>query len=271
MPESKTQSVDTIKLVPLLLNSWKKASGPRASKLTKRNPLSGREWGAKLSAALFKEDERELERLLQSVSWVANELKPNISQTRTLSQMLIRAVRFAVRQTVLQAELCSLALTDELTGLFNRRGFLELAVHQLKMARRTSQGALLFYCDMDGLKQINDVCGHDEGDLALLRAAAALKSSFRDSDILARIGGDEFAVLAMEGAGLNCDVMFDRLEGTLRQSGEIASRYELSMSVGVARFDPRRPISMRELMRLADQDMYKQKSKRKKFCLVPGA
>ena len=75
----------------------------------------------------------------------------------------------------------------------------------------------------------------------------------------------------MEGAGLNCGVMLDRLEGTLRQSGEIASRYELSMSVGVARFDPRRPISMRELMRLADQDMYKQKSRRKKFCLVPGA
>src|SRR2546427_9053792 len=175
--------------------------------LTKRNPLSGREWGAKLSAALLKEDERELERLLHSVSWVANELKPNISQTRTLSQMLIRAVRFALRQTVRQAELCSLALTDELTGLFNRRGFLELAVHQLKMARRTSQGALVFYCDMDGLKQINDDCGHDEGDLALLRAAAALKSSFRDSDILARIGGHEFSVLAMEGAGLNCGVM----------------------------------------------------------------
>jgi two-component system cell cycle response regulator len=101
----------------------------------------------------------------------------------------------------LQAELGNLALTDELTGLYNRRGFMALAERQLKIGRRSGRGMLLFVMDVDRLKQINDSFGHFEGDRALKRTAEVLEETFRDSDVLARLGGDGFAVPAVEASG----------------------------------------------------------------------
>jgi GGDEF domain-containing protein len=98
---------------------------------------------------------------------------------------------------VVERELAALqlAVVDELTQLCNRRGFDHLSSYALKMCRRLGKPALLLYLDLDGFKRINDNLGHSEGDQALREFAVALKHAFRTSDVLGRIGGDEFAVL----------------------------------------------------------------------------
>jgi len=126
---------------------------------------------------------------------------------------------------------------------------------------------LLFYCDVDNLKKINDSYGHREGDLAIIRAADALELAFRDSDVLARLGGDEFAVLALDSSVQSQGIILRRLEKNLKESSASEKRYELSLSVGVARLDPKHAVSLGELMSQADQAMYEQKRSRSSSCL----
>lgn len=209
--------------------------------------------------------DNELGHILHEVDEISDTLKPDANHTQTLSNALQRAVWCAVKQSLLDRELRSLALTDDLTGLYNRRGFLASATQQLKLARRNSHGILLFFGDVDNLKQINDSYGHGEGDLALIRVADALERTFRDSDILARLSGDEFAVLASEASTRNEEVILRRLEKNLKKSNENESRYELTLSVGAVRFDPRHPVSLGELMLQADQAMYEQKRSKAKI------
>jgi len=172
---------------------------------------------------------------------------------------------------MLQAEMGSLALRDELTGVYNRRGFLALAERQLKLGRRSGRAILVFFADVDGLKQINDKFGHAEGDLALVRAAQVLEKTFRDSDVIARFGGDEFAVLALEVSGHSEATIRARLEQNLKELNARHSLYTLSISLGAARFDPaspRSPESIEQLMIRADEGMYEEKRQRSKPFLV---
>jgi diguanylate cyclase (GGDEF)-like protein len=125
---------------------------------------------------------------------------------------------------------------------------------------------LLLFCDLDNFKRINDSYGHREGDLALVRTADALGEVFRDSDIVARLGGDEFAVLALEVSKESQDVILRRLEKSLKKANATEPRYELSLSVGVARFDPHCSVSLGELMALADRAMYEKKRSRLQPC-----
>ncbi len=202
----------------------------------------------------------ELDRLLNELNEISNALRSHASpDIQALSESLLRAVRGAIRQSLLDKELCSLALTDDLTGLQNRRGFLALAGQQLKQAHRSGQKFLLFACDLNNLKLINDSYGHQEGDYAIVRATEALKHTFRTSDILGRLGGDEFCVLALEASIQNKESILERLKDNLRRLNPGESRYPLSLSVGVARFDPRKPVPLQELMAQADRAMYQQK------------
>jgi len=160
--------------------------------------------------------------------------------------------------------LLALSLTDELTGLYNRRRFFVLTEQCLKVAIRTKKRSLLLYIDMDDLKWINDHYGHNEGDHALIDLAGILKKTFRDSDIIARIGGDEFVVL-LESTGENDEILMTRLYENMKDHhAEGTRRYELSISVGAAQFDPENPISIDELLSKADTLMYAQKRKRSK-------
>ena len=203
---------------------------------------------------------KELDRLLNELNDISNALKSHESpDIQNLSESLLRAVRGAIRQSLLDKELCSLALTDELTGLHNRRGFLALAGQQLKQAHRSGQQVLMFSCDLDNLKTINDSYGHHEGDQAIIRTAEALRNTFRNSDILARFGGDEFCVLAFEASVQHEELILDRLKENLHRASAGESRYSLSLSVGLARFDPRMPASLQDLMAEADSAMYQQK------------
>ncbi len=210
-----------------------------------------------LSSALRSED-KQLDDILHALEEISRRLKSAGPDFENLSDALRRAAWGAFQQALLDRELCYLAITDDLTGLYNRRGFLASATHQLKVAQRNGQNLLLFFCDIDNLKRINDSCGHREGDLALIRAADALKKTFRESDLLARLGGDEFAALATE-AGQNQEVILSRLEENLQNSNADESHASLCLSVGLARFDPKCPTSLGELMSRADQAMYEYK------------
>jgi diguanylate cyclase (GGDEF)-like protein len=160
--------------------------------------------------------------------------------------------------------LLALSLTDELTGLYNRRRFFVLAEQYLKVAIRTRKRSLLLYIDMDDLKWINDQCGHNEGDQALIHLSQILKKTFRESDIIARIGGDEFVVL-LESDVENDEMLITRLYENIKDCNAKGSQsYKLSISVGAAPFDPENPISIDELLSKADTLMYAQKRKRPK-------
>jgi diguanylate cyclase (GGDEF)-like protein len=167
------------------------------------------------------------------------------------------------RQRVLE-ELRTLSLSDELTGLYNRRGFFILAEQQIKIAARTRRGMLLVSADLDGLKGINDRFGHHEGDRALVDAAQILRQSFRESDILSRIGGDEFVVLITEKPEINEEVLFGRLRKNLEVYNRKVQRpYSFFISMGVATFDPQNPVTLNELLVQADKSMYRNKKHNK--------
>jgi two-component system cell cycle response regulator len=157
----------------------------------------------------------------------------------------------------------TLLLTDELTGVYNRRGFLALSEHQLKMARRQMSGIYMLYADLDDLKGINDNWGHSEGDLALIDIANILRNNFRESDVIARIGGDEFVVIPMGAAGDNVDIIIDRLQKAVDLHNSVSNRsYRLSMSAGAALYDPASPCSIEELLAQGDKSMYERKKNR---------
>ena len=154
----------------------------------------------------------------------------------------------------------SLALIDELTGIYNRRGFLTLGEHYLKIVRRQKRGVYMLYADFDDLKKINDTWGHQEGDLALIETANVLKNNFRESDIIARIGGDEFVVIPVGTTLDSVDIVFARLNKAIEiNNSESTHAYRLSLSVGIAFYDPEHPVSIEELLAQADKSMYDRK------------
>lgn len=210
--------------------------------------------------AILLAKHNELDQLLEELSEISIALKSKSSpDIQGLSESLMHAVRGAVRQALLDKELCSLALTDDLTGLQNRRGFLALAGQQLKQAQRNMQELLVFSIDVDNLKLINDRYGHHEGDTALTRIAHALRQTFRNSDILARLGGDEYFALALEASVQNERSIVGRLKDNLDRAHAGEARYALSVSIGVARFNPRHSATLEQLMEEADQRMYRAK------------
>ena len=160
----------------------------------------------------------------------------------------------------MEEKIRTLSLTDPLTGLYNRRGFLTLAEQQLKIAKRTKIGLLLLFTDLDGMKWINDNLGHKKGDEALIEAANVLKKVFREADIVARVGGDEFSVLAVGIKMEDSRIIEDRLQYQIGINNSRENRdYSLSMSVGMAYNDPENPTTIDELMSHADVLMYEQK------------
>lgn len=153
------------------------------------------------------------------------------------------------------------ALRDDLTGLHNRRGLLHVMDALMKLGIRAERALSLVYIDMDDMKKINDTFGHAEGDQALVDAAYVLQANLRESDFIARIGGDEFCVVLSGGNEVQDRAAVARIADAVRRHNATAGRsYELSFSVGVARFDPARPSTIEELLREADAAMYRDKA-----------
>lgn len=180
-------------------------------------------------------------------------------EVKSLSQVLC----YAIERHRQQEELRSKSFIDELTGLYNRRGFFVLVEQQLKLAIRNKKGCVLLFFDLDHLKQINDTHGHAEGDKALFQVGETLRATFRKSDIMARIGGDEFAVLAIEANAGSPHLLLARLQDKLKDCNDQKNlSFEISLSSGAAIFDPHAPCSFEQLMEDADRVMYKDKRHR---------
>ena len=172
-------------------------------------------------------------------------------------------VRDITERKKFQERLRAMAIKDELTGLYNRRGFITLAEQQLKYSDRDKKKSMLAFIDLDGMKRINDVWGHEEGDRALINTAKILKQVFRRSDIAARIGGDEFAVLASDVTAKMQDILLGRLRQILDVHNAQEGRdYKLSMSIGSSFYEPDNPCSIDELMSQADKLMYEDKRRK---------
>ena len=154
----------------------------------------------------------------------------------------------------------SKSLRDELTGLYNRRGFLDTAREQLTSASKTGRTALLFFVDLNGMKQINDRLGHEQGDRALVETADVLRTTFRGSDVLARLGGDEFVALLVDGHPSQLALFTERVQREIQaRNAQPGRAYQLSASIGCAPFDPTEPTGVDALLARADASMYEQK------------
>lgn len=158
-----------------------------------------------------------------------------------------------------EEHLLELSITDELTGLRNRRGFFALAGQQLKQAIRAKQVIYLLYADIDDFKSINDRFGHKEGDRLLLDVAATMVECCRESDVISRFGGDEFVVLPVGTTAEEFDSIVERFNRAFKQVQTNGRGYNVSISFGMARFDPEKPGSLDDLISVADTSMYEQK------------
>ena len=165
----------------------------------------------------------------------------------------------------LEEKLRAMSIVDDLTGVYNRRGFITLAQQQLKLADRTRKRMDLFFIDLDGMKRINDELGHKEGDVAIVETAGILRRTFRKSDIIGRLGGDEFAVLAIDsGNGSKGEDLEGRLHAILESHNKPESRkFKLSLSVGAVSYDPDNPAALDHLIAKADKLMYEEKMSKK--------
>lgn len=157
----------------------------------------------------------------------------------------------------------SLSLTDNLTGLYNHRGFFAFADQYAKTIKRSGNNLLFVFADMDGLKKINDTLGHNTGSEALVETAQILRSSFRETDIVARVGGDEFTVLASVSSDQNAEQLFERLQQNVESFNEENKRdYKISLSAGFVLVEPMDNQSIEELLAKADALMYQQKKRK---------
>jgi diguanylate cyclase (GGDEF)-like protein/PAS domain S-box-containing protein len=169
-----------------------------------------------------------------------------------------------------EAAIQALSVVDELTGLYNRRGFLAFSEQHLTSIQRTNKSLMVVYADLDGLKQINDSFGHMEGDRALTKTAELLTETFRSSDVLGRLGGDEFTVFAAVEPEGGVDSAMDRLNRKFAAFNATKMvPYKLSVSVGLAIMNPNEAETVEELMARADKAMYENKRRRKMTLELP--
>lgn len=156
------------------------------------------------------------------------------------------------------------ALRDELTGLHNRRGLLHVMDALMKLGARAGRPLSLVYVDLDHMKAINDTHGHQAGDRALIDLARLLQRNLRESDFISRIGGDEFCIILSGGDEPQDRAAVARIEAAVRAHNAEARRpYELSLSIGRARFDPENPCTVEELLSAADAAMYRDKASKR--------
>jgi diguanylate cyclase (GGDEF)-like protein/PAS domain S-box-containing protein len=172
-----------------------------------------------------------------------------------------KAAETALRQR--EEQLRMLSLSDDLTGLYNRRGLFALGEHTMRIARRRARRLGIIYIDVDSLKTINDRFGHAQGDEALRMAADVVRASVRESDVVGRIGGDEFVILAEDDTGFTQDLV-ERLRRRLERANAKAGRpFRLSLSIGAVDWEPGEQATLQELIERADQRMYDDKRARR--------
>jgi diguanylate cyclase (GGDEF)-like protein/PAS domain S-box-containing protein len=188
------------------------------------------------------------------------ELELDIAGRKLVEKELAQKVQELAQSN---ARLESLSLVDDLTGLYNRKGFFALAEHRVKLANRTGAPFSVAFVDLDGLKRINDTFGHQEGNRALQDTANLLRGCFRESDIVARLGGDEFAIFIADAEESQIDGIETRIQQGLTTCNSAAGRrYRLSFSTGIVPAGGPKTSDLGTLLAIADKLMYQQKSNR---------
>ncbi|MBI5097965.1 MAG: GGDEF domain-containing protein [Nitrospirae bacterium] len=175
------------------------------------------------------------------------------------------AIRDITERKKMEESLLTASITDPLTGLMNRRGFFNFTEKQIELAKRSKRNLSILFLDINELKKINDNLGHKAGDQALLDITDLLKNTFRSSDIIARIGGDEFTVLIIAPQYPDIEKIINKkIQNRLKiHNEEMKREYNLSVSMGFAHFDPKYPSSIDELLVKADALMYEDKKQKK--------
>lgn len=221
-------------------------SSPILNVIRKKEPYSGSE------ELFFKKDNDSF--------LVEYRCMPILDETKALGAVI--TFNDITENMRMRAEINSIAQVDDLTGLYNRRGFNIRAHQQLLMAHLLGKALYVVYLDLDYMKAINDNYGHQAGDQALKDTSAILKKVFRTSDIIARIGGDEFAVCAIaEPSESFAELIENRLKERLIEHNTINKNpYELSFSLGIVYSSTNSKIPLSTLLKQADELMYLQKN-----------
>jgi diguanylate cyclase (GGDEF)-like protein len=182
-----------------------------------------------------------------------------IKKPFTVQELVMR-----IKHVGMQEKLRTISITDELTGLLNRRGFFALAEQQMKLHIRTKISMALLFADLDLFKTINDTWGHQQGDAALTSMADIFRQTLRESDIIARMSGDEFAVLLMDTPESSIALITDRLQENIRSFNDRNHvPFKLSISLGIVAHDPNRVCTIDDLLKEADDLMYQNKLRKK--------
>lgn len=180
------------------------------------------------------------------------------------STTILLAIEDITERKRAEQDLLAVAITDELTGLYNRRALFALAAKVLERSRREKVGCRLAFLDLDNLKGINDRHGHSEGDRALIEVAGILRKTFRESDIVARYGGDEFVVVPVGAPGDDPRGVATRLRSAVTVYNQNSGRpYTLHVSMGLADWDPAGGRSLEQLIAEGDAAMYREKRRRR--------
>jgi len=179
------------------------------------------------------------------------------------SQALISAILFSIERQKRLDDVRNELFTDELTQVFNRRGFITLGQQQLKVSKRFDQPAAVLFVDVDDLKPINDDYGHEYGDIALLKVASALLDTTRDADIVGRMGGDEFAVFMPNTDVIQAEKLKDRIYNAIRGKRIPECDIRLSVSIGASCYEAGKLPNLLAMLASADELMYKAKKEKK--------
>jgi diguanylate cyclase (GGDEF)-like protein/PAS domain S-box-containing protein len=238
--------------IPSVLQMIAEPDRPRVEESVRRR-LSGEVAAVEYTVRGLRKDGSLIDLDVRSVRTMHN------GQAAVMGSMLDITSR-----TRMEEALHRLSLIDDLTGVYNRRGFTTLAESHLALARRKNRELLLLFADVDDLKRINDRHGHEAGDQILREAAAVLRRTYRSADIIARLGGDEFTAFPLEAGTDSASILVERLQRSVAaQNAAFPRPYALSLSVGVGRFDPAVCQTVQDLLKEADRELYDQKRTRK--------
>jgi diguanylate cyclase (GGDEF)-like protein len=177
--------------------------------------------------------------------------------------VLAFVVIMARRINRLERALRDMSLVDELTKIYNRRAFYLFGEHALREARRSDGSLMVLFFDLNGLKMVNDTLGHHVGSQLLLEAANLLRSSFRSIDVVARVGGDEFAVVTHDHRDQLVAALTRLDSATAAANRSSGNAYRISFSMGEASIEPGSDETFAELVERADAMMYERKRRRK--------
>ena len=198
----------------------------------------------------------------EGTRWIQTDRIPFRDEAGRMTGIIGFAIDITERRRA-EESVRALSLVDELTGLSNRRGFFALAGQQLKIAARSKAGLFLIFADIDELKAANDTFGHAAGDQLIRDTARIFRETFRESDIIARIGGDEFVALIIAADGTDMERILRRLRKKIAGRRARGRRGRLALSIGLAEYNPESACSLEELINRADEMMYEEKRRKR--------